>query len=105
MKPIIIDGARDIGVMFDDNPQHMVGQDGAFSIPLESGRFDASDIECILDETIAKGGWLIFYTHDVASSPSRFGCTPGFLEKTIQKARRRDTRILSIAEALQCFGA
>ena len=38
MKPIIIDGARDIGVMFDDNPQHMVGQDGAFSIPLESGR-------------------------------------------------------------------
>jgi peptidoglycan/xylan/chitin deacetylase (PgdA/CDA1 family) len=75
------------------------------AIPLESGRFDASDIECILDETIAKGGWLIFYTHDVASSPSRFGCTPGFLEKTIQKARRRDTRILSIAEALQCFGA
>ena len=38
MKPIIIDGARDIGVMFADNPHRMVGQDGAFSIPLEPGR-------------------------------------------------------------------
>ena len=33
MKPIIIDGAHDIGVMFADNPHRMVGQDGAFSIP------------------------------------------------------------------------
>jgi hypothetical protein len=38
MKPLIVDGARDRGLMFADNPHRMVGQDGAFSIPLESGR-------------------------------------------------------------------
>jgi hypothetical protein len=38
MKPIIVAGARDIGLMFADNPHRMVGQDGAFSIVLSPGR-------------------------------------------------------------------
>jgi hypothetical protein len=38
MKPLLVLGARDIGPMFVDNPHRMIGQDGAFSIPLESGR-------------------------------------------------------------------
>jgi hypothetical protein len=31
-------GARDVGVLFDRNAHRMVGQDGAFSIPLAAGR-------------------------------------------------------------------
>ena len=38
MKPIVVEGARDRGAMFADNPHRMVGQDGAFSIPLAPGR-------------------------------------------------------------------
>jgi hypothetical protein len=33
-----IESARDRGVLFADNPHRMVGQDGAFSIPLRPGR-------------------------------------------------------------------
>ena len=36
--PIIVEGALDVGVMFAENPHRMVGQDGAFSIPLAPGR-------------------------------------------------------------------
>src|SRR5688572_224488 len=37
-NPIIVERARDVGVMFAENPHRMVGQDGAFSVPLEPGR-------------------------------------------------------------------
>ena len=37
-NPIIVRDARDLGLMFTDNPHRMVGQDGAFSVPLEDGR-------------------------------------------------------------------
>src|SRR5687767_8252226 len=35
---MIVESARDIGAMFVENPHRMVGQDGAFSIPLSNGR-------------------------------------------------------------------
>ena len=38
MKPLVVEAARDLGLMFEKNPHQMVGQDGAFSIPLEPGR-------------------------------------------------------------------
>lgn len=38
MKPIAVEAALDLGVMFEVNPHRMVGQDGAFSIPLAPGR-------------------------------------------------------------------
>jgi hypothetical protein len=33
-----VKAARDLGLLFTDNPHRMVGQDGAFSIPLSPGR-------------------------------------------------------------------
>jgi hypothetical protein len=38
MKPLVVEAARDLGLMFEKNPHKMVGQDGAFSIPLEPNR-------------------------------------------------------------------
>jgi hypothetical protein len=35
---IHVESARDMGVLFAGNPHRMVGQDGAFSIPLSAGR-------------------------------------------------------------------
>ena len=36
-------------------------------------------IHRVFDEAVATNGWLIFYTHDVADTPSPWGCTPGLL--------------------------
>ena len=38
IAPLRVASARDLGVLFARNPHWMVGQDGAFSIPLEPGR-------------------------------------------------------------------
>src|SRR6185369_11743673 len=35
---IHVQSARDMGVLFAHNPHRMVGQDGAFSVPLSTGR-------------------------------------------------------------------
>jgi len=40
MKSLIqVQGARDLGAQFTNNPNRMVGQDGAYSIPLDRGSF------------------------------------------------------------------
>jgi peptidoglycan/xylan/chitin deacetylase (PgdA/CDA1 family) len=47
-----------------------------------------------------QGGWLIFYTHDVRSNPSSYGCTPELLESTVRVAVQRGASILPVAEVL-----
>src|SRR4051794_2122715 len=37
-RPLRVESARDVGPLFTDNPHRMIGQDGAFSIPLSPGR-------------------------------------------------------------------
>jgi hypothetical protein len=37
-RPLRVDSARDLGPLFTNNPHRMIGQDGAFSIPLEPGK-------------------------------------------------------------------
>jgi hypothetical protein len=44
-------------------------------------------------------GWLIFATHDVAAQPSRYGCTPEFLEQVVQYSVDSGARILPVAKA------
>jgi hypothetical protein len=43
--------------------------------------------ESLLSENVRRGGWLIFYTHDVRLNPSPYGCTPALLDKTVSLAR------------------
>jgi peptidoglycan/xylan/chitin deacetylase (PgdA/CDA1 family) len=43
---------------------------------LYAAEFDEAAFRRLIDRNAACGGWLIFYTHDIAESPSRFGCTP-----------------------------
>jgi peptidoglycan/xylan/chitin deacetylase (PgdA/CDA1 family) len=55
--------------------------------------------ELILENERLKG-WLIFYSHDVRSTPSRFGCTPELLEFAVLFASQRCARILTVAEVV-----
>jgi len=49
--------------------------------------------------------WLIFYTHDVRSKPSPYGCTPSLLESTAAFALERGFRILTVQGVLGELGA
>ena len=73
--------------------------------PLIDKDIDCAGVDRAFDEAIATNGWLIFYTHDVADTPSRWGCTPGLLRHALDAAKRRNMPMLSVAEALQRAGA
>jgi len=73
--------------------------------PLVDLHIDRDGIDRAFDEAITKNGWLIFYSHDVASSPSPYGCSPSLLRHALETASQRQIQILSVADALQSAGA
>ena len=75
------------------------------STPLINQHIDNDGIDRALDEAVAKNGWLIFYGHDVAASPSPYGCTPSLLQHALKAASQRKIEILSVADALRSAGA
>jgi peptidoglycan/xylan/chitin deacetylase (PgdA/CDA1 family) len=52
----------------------------------------------LIDENRKINSWLIFYTHDVQSKPSPFGCTPGLLEQVLRAAVESGARIATVSE-------
>jgi len=75
------------------------------STPLIDKDIDRAGVDRAFDETVATSGWLIFYTHDVADTPSPWGCTPGLLRHALEAAKRRNMPMVSVAEALRRAGA
>jgi peptidoglycan/xylan/chitin deacetylase (PgdA/CDA1 family) len=75
------------------------------STPLIDRHIDADGIDRAYDEAIATNGWVIFYGHDVAPSPSPYGCTPELLRHALDEASRRNIQIRTVADALASAGA
>ena len=73
--------------------------------PLIEPQADRDGVDRAFDEAVASNGWLIFYSHDVATTPSPFGCSPALLRHALEAASRRKVPILSITEALRRIGA
>jgi peptidoglycan/xylan/chitin deacetylase (PgdA/CDA1 family) len=73
--------------------------------PLIDRDIDRDGIDRAFDEAVAKNGWLIFYSHDVATEPSPYGCSPSLLRHALDAASHRNVRILSVADALRTAGA
>ncbi len=69
--------------------------------PLIDRDIDRAGIDRVFDEAATTNGWLIFYTHDVAGTPSPWGCTPGLLRHALDAAKRRNMPMVSVAEALR----
>jgi len=65
--------------------------------------FDRDRLCQVIDENRAAGGWLIFYTHDVADPPSPFGCTPAQLESIVAYAAE-NAPILPVRDVLASLG-
>jgi peptidoglycan/xylan/chitin deacetylase (PgdA/CDA1 family) len=73
--------------------------------PLDNASIDRTRIVELIDETVHARGWLIFYSHDVAERPSRFGVAPDLLEWAVGTAKRRGCALTTIAEGLRGIGA
>lgn len=61
-------------------------------------------IEQVLDHAAKSGAWVIFYTHDVAESPSWIGCSPSRLEMAIKAAKARGIACVAVDDALTRIG-
>lgn len=60
MKPLNVTSARDLGPQFVDNPHRMVGQDGAYSIPLGNGEALWYFGDTLIGERPPESLWYIF---------------------------------------------
>ncbi|MCB1498895.1 MAG: polysaccharide deacetylase family protein [Bauldia sp.] len=63
----------------------------------QSGR--GKVVEAIAD-AVERKGWLIFYTHDVIETPTRWGCSPQLLDEAVGHAVHSGAAVLTIREAL-----
>jgi peptidoglycan/xylan/chitin deacetylase (PgdA/CDA1 family) len=66
---------------------------------LEQGKHDPDSVKRMIDRNSDACGWLIFATHDVCETASRWGCSPGFLEDIVHYASRSGSAVLPVGEA------
>lgn len=55
----------------------------------------------LINECAERGGWIIFYTHDVSNEPSEYGCTPEQLENLVRTVKNRKLAIETVENALK----
>jgi len=58
-----------------------------------------------LDRAHARKAWLILYTHDVAPTPSAWGCTTAALERLVDGAVNAGFDVVTVAEGARRIGA
>ena len=69
-------------------------------ISLEMWQWDQDGIDAAIRQVLQSSGWLIFHTHDVSESPSRFGSTPGMLDWALARVAAAGIEMLPVREAL-----
>jgi peptidoglycan/xylan/chitin deacetylase (PgdA/CDA1 family) len=72
--------------------------------PLENATIGREGVRAIIAQAVARRGWLIFSSHDVADAPSRFGVTPDLLAFAVAASRAAGCRLATVAQALQVLG-
>ena len=69
------------------------------------GDIDGVDAaKSLILENEKRQGWLIFYSHDVTSRPSPFGCTPRLLEAVCSFAAARNMQFMTVAQVMRDLG-
>ena len=68
--------------------------------PLQNSFIDHAKVVKLIDATVQTSGWLIFYTHDVAESPSKYGVSPDLLEWAVGTATKSGCTLTTVAESL-----
>lgn len=82
--------------------------DGADANQLPAVGIEGSDGEARagrwMSEAARRKAWLILYTHDVAETPSDWGCTPGALSRLAERAKADGFDIVTMAEGAARLG-
>jgi peptidoglycan/xylan/chitin deacetylase (PgdA/CDA1 family) len=68
---------------------------------IEQCNGDLNQIKQTIEANTRTNGWLIFATHDVCASPTRFGCTPELFRRVVECAAASGAAILPVREALR----
>lgn len=71
------------------------------AIPLEAHRQGSGDIAKTIAAAKAKGGWLVFYTHDISETPSEYGTTPEHLDQVLAQVKAAGIDFLPVRDALK----
>ena len=72
---------------------------------LYSASVPLSQVDAMVADVRARGGWLIFYTHDVAAAPSGWGCTPGYFAEVVAAVGRAGLAVRPVGAAAALLGA
>ncbi len=70
---------------------------------IEQSRQDFDAITKVVDDNVAAKGWLIFATHDISNSPTRFGCTPRLFQQLVEYVADSGAVVLPVSQALERF--
>jgi len=62
-------------------------------------RLDIETLKRLIHANSRTNGWLVLYTHDVATHPSPYGCTPEYFEEVLRWALESGADIVTIREA------
>lgn len=65
----------------------------------------ADDIFRLIAENRRTNGWLIFGTHDVASPPSPYGCSPDLFRAVVRASLDSGAEVVPVVKALGMIGA
>jgi len=66
---------------------------------LEQACGDPAPVQALIARNARESGWLIFATHDVRATPSRYGCTPEFLSRVVQAAAASGAQLVPVVVA------
>jgi len=66
---------------------------------LRPGGIDRRRLERLIKEAWRRSAWLVFFTHEVASEPTAWGCRPSDLEALISQLSDAGIEILPVREA------
>lgn len=70
---------------------------------LEKSRDRIDVVKKVIDLNRQAVGWLIFATHDIAETPTPYGCRPEFFEEVVRYSVSSGARILPVADALRAL--
>jgi peptidoglycan/xylan/chitin deacetylase (PgdA/CDA1 family) len=66
---------------------------------IEQSRDNFAAIQQVIDDNARAKGWLIFATHDVCDTPTRYGCTPALFERIVKAVAKSGAKVLPINQA------
>ncbi len=70
------------------------------AIGLRSETFDAKAVARLARAAVRRRSWLVFFTHDVCTNPSKWGCTPTQFQEVLDIVRTAGIAILPLKAAL-----